>query len=107
VIRQTRFHRGRDTKSAVYATEVLVREMNRKRQFQVVQLFRERISQARKAAKLHPHGQVLALDKTGQVGIRVAQKRVEGLERVRSNWEKLRDEGMPWPGDSANQRPSA
>jgi hypothetical protein len=28
----------------------------------------------------------------------LAKRRVVGLERTLRNWKKLRDEGMPWPG---------
>ena len=30
----------------------------------------------------------------------ITKRRVEGLERTVQNWTRLRDEGMPWPGDS-------
>ena len=42
-----------------------VHEVRRDRVTEVVDLFGERISEARKASHLHTHGEVLALDKAG------------------------------------------
>lgn len=33
----------------------------------------------------------------------LAKRRVVGLERTVRNWKKLKDEGMPWPGQLADQ----
>lgn len=34
----------------------------------------------------------------------LAKRRVEGLEKTVRNWTRLRDEGMPWPGDSGGSK---
>ena len=33
----------------------------------------------------------------------LAKRRVEGLKRVVQNWRRLRDDGMPWPGQLTDQ----
>jgi hypothetical protein len=33
----------------------------------------------------------------------LAKRRVVGLEKTVQNWKKLRDEGMPWPGQLSGQ----
>jgi hypothetical protein len=34
----------------------------------------------------------------------LARRRVEGLEKTVRDWTRLRDEGMPWPGDSGGSK---
>ena len=54
-------HRGRHAKRLVTTHEVVVREVERYRRLVVSQFLAERVREARHAADLHPHGEVLAL----------------------------------------------
>lgn len=66
MVGQPRFHSGCDAQTAMDATEVLIRKVNRQRKFEIVKLLAKRIGQAREASQLHPHGQVLSFHKTGR-----------------------------------------
>jgi hypothetical protein len=66
MIRQPRFHRGRDSETGMNTAKVVIRKVQGDSGFQVRQLLAERIGEPRKAPKLHPHGQVLPLYKAGR-----------------------------------------
>ena len=53
------------------ATEIVIREVQGDGGFQVRQLLAERIGESGKAPHLHPHGQVLPLDKAGRDVVRI------------------------------------
>lgn len=55
-------HRGSYAESLVNTTEVVVHEMEGNRMFVIFDFLREGIRQAREAAHLHSHGEVLALN---------------------------------------------
>ena len=58
----TRFHRRSNPQGLVHPREVMVHVVQRDHGDVVFQLFRERISQAREAAHVHPHVEILAFD---------------------------------------------
>lgn len=63
MICDTRFHRRCNAQSLVHAAEIVVHEMKRDGVSQVINLLGESVCEARKAAHLHSHGEILALDK--------------------------------------------
>ena len=59
MIRQSRFHSGRDPEAGMNAAEVVISEVQRDSCSQVLPFFRERIGEPRQSANLHSHGEVL------------------------------------------------
>lgn len=75
MIRQSRFHRGRDAQRRMDATEVVVRKMQIHSSLKILQFPRERIGQTCEAAKLHSDRQVLPFNVAGRnvIGIGVTR----------------------------------
>lgn len=59
MVGKPRLHRGCDSQSFVNAAEIVKAKMQSNSSFQIVELLRERISEAGKPSHLHSHGQVL------------------------------------------------
>src|ERR1035437_2966083 len=58
-----RFHRGSDPETRMNAAEIVVSKMQSNSSFQVRQFVRKGVRKPSQAAKLHPHREVLALNK--------------------------------------------
>lgn len=65
VVGQSSLHRGSDPKGLVYPAQVVVREMQRTRGLQIVQLLREGIRQTSEAPDGLANGHVLAFNVAG------------------------------------------
>jgi len=62
VIRDSRFHRRRDPQCLMDSAKVVISEVQRTRDLQIVQFLAEGVGQARKPANCHSHGEVLPLN---------------------------------------------
>src|SRR5882672_2599385 len=71
MIRQVCFHCRGNTQCSMNPTEIIPPKMQADSGFQMRQLLTESIRESRESAKLHPHRQVLPLNKTGRNMVRV------------------------------------
>jgi len=60
MIGNSSFHRGSNAQRFMNPPEIVIREVQSNGSFQVVELLRERIGEARKPSHAHSHGEVLA-----------------------------------------------
>src|ERR1039458_1972074 len=74
MIRQSSFHSGRDAKSLVDATEIIVREPQGNRSRMILYLLGKRISKSGESPDAHSHRKVLPLYETSthMLGIGIA-----------------------------------
>lgn len=83
MIRQPRFHKGRNAQRFVNAARIVVGEMNAVRRPEVGPLLAEGVCQSRQAAHAHANGEILALWMAGANFRRVGVPHHGDLLRVR------------------------